>query len=364
MKKSFWVSAFVLAFVLAAVTTFMAACSSNNSPSSPSATATPTSIPCVYNGTPCTTTPSFTPTQTGTPTNTATITLTPTVTATPTNSLSAFVTLGSATYFNNLGGLRYSNGSLWVVDSNNENLQQWATNGGSPVTTVTTFNGAETFSSPWSDGIDPSTGNVYLADGDYGALANMQSETFDPFGNYLNTFGNSQMGAGVTADPDGVAVNSSGTTVYVVGETTNLVYVYSISGSSPYTYTHQFNFGQSGSGAATLNNPYSLFVDSSNNVWVSDYNDAMAKEYSPSGNFIQGFTSSDLADVSDVAVDGSGNVYVTDDSNSFVLKFNSSGTPVAQFGAGILSSPEGITVDGLGNIYVSDTSNKRIVGFH
>ena len=358
MKKKFWASAFALAVALAAVTAVMTACSSNNNPSSPSATATPTPTLCMNGGTPCTSTDTLTPTQTVTPTQTAT------VTTTPTNSLSAFVTLGSATYFNYVGGIRYSNGNLWVVDNSNNNLQQWATNGASPVTTVTTLNGAVPFSSPWSDGIDPSTGNVYVADGNYGNVANMQSEAFDPSGNYLNAFGNAQMGAGVTADPDGVAVNSSGTTVYVVGETTNLVYVYSISGSSPYTYTHQFNFGQTGSGAATLNNPYSLFVDSSNNVWVSDYNDAMAKEYSPSGNFIQGFTSSDLADVSDVAVDGSGNVYVTDDSNSFVLEFNSSGTPVAQFGVGILASPEGITVDGLGNIYVSDTSNKRIVGFH
>ena len=350
--------------LFAATTLMIAACSSNNSPSSPSATATPTSIPCVYNGTPCTTTPSFTPTQTGTPTNTATLTLTPTVTSTFTNSLSSFTTLGSSTYFTSPTVLRYRNGSLWVVDYGNNNLQQWATTGTAPMTTVATFNAGQTFDVPWGDAIDPSTGNVYVADGNFGNVANMQSEVFTQGGTFISQFGNVQMGGATAASPDGVAVNSSGTTVYVVGESTALVYVYSITGSSPYTYTYLFSFGQTGSGVSVIINPYSLFADSGNNIWVADAGDAMAKEYDHNGNFIQAFTSSDLGDVTDVAVDGSGNVYVTDDKNGQALEFNSSGTPIAQFGVGVLSAPDGIALDGLGNVWVSDYNNQQIVGFH
>ena len=317
-------------------------------------------------------TPTFTRTPTPTDTNTPTITDTFTATSTPTNCLSAFVTLGSSVYFSDPGGIDYSNGNLWLADGNFNNLQRWVTNGSFPVTTVTYFAGGSfgtTFSSPWAVAIDHSTGNIYVSDGYYGAAGNMQCEVFDPTGKFLTAFGNAQMGGSTQADPTGVGVNAAGTTVYVVGGSTNTVYAYSISGtaSNP-TYTYQFSFGNTGSAPQTIDYPYNMHVDGLGNVWVASFNDASAKEYDASGNFLNSFTDPSLSGVGDLMVAPNGNLYVANDNlvtyQASIVIFNSSGSVIGQFGSGILGLADGITTDGAGNFYVTDNGYPAIIGFH
>jgi hypothetical protein len=69
-----------------------------------------------------------------------------------------------------------------------------------------------------------------------------------------------------------------------------------------------------------------------------------------------------------VAVDSSGNVYVSDWLNSRIQKFDSSGNFITKWGSqgkdnGQFYNPQGIAVDLSGNVYVADTLNTRIQVF-
>ena len=69
-----------------------------------------------------------------------------------------------------------------------------------------------------------------------------------------------------------------------------------------------------------------------------------------------------------VAVDSSGNVYVSDFSNNRIQKFTSNGTFITKWGSsgsgeGQFNRPENVAVDSSGNVYVGDTSNNRIQVF-
>ena len=69
-----------------------------------------------------------------------------------------------------------------------------------------------------------------------------------------------------------------------------------------------------------------------------------------------------------VAVDSSGNVYVSDFSNNRIQKFTGNGTFISKWGSsgsgeGQFNRPENVAVDSSGNVYVGDTGNNRIQVF-
>ena len=69
-----------------------------------------------------------------------------------------------------------------------------------------------------------------------------------------------------------------------------------------------------------------------------------------------------------VSLDSSGNVYVSDFSNNRIQKFTSNGTFITKWGSsgsgeGQFDRPENVAVDSSGNVYVGDTSNNRIQVF-
>jgi len=283
------------------------------------------------------------------------------------NLLSAYATIGSSSYFDGPTGIQYFNNHLWVANWSTF-LQKWATIGAAPVTTIWTYNSGVSFTEVNGDGIDPVTGNVYVCD-EY----NNQIAVFNQAGDFLAVFGSAQMSvSGPTIPygsiPMGVAVNSSGTTVYALGLYSNSVYVYSVGGtaSSP-TYNFQYNFGSTGSGATTLNYPYNLRIDNGGNVWVADQLNHRLAKYSGSGTYLNSFQVTGIdANFSpvDVLVDGQGDVYGLDSDAGVVVKFNSYGIVLGQFGKGILSSPGGITTDGSGNFFVTSRNPQEIVAFH
>ena len=270
----------------------------------------------------------------------------------------ASATIGSG-YFQGPTGIRYAAGGyLWVVDGENNNLQKWATAGGSPVTTVSSFNAGAAFNIPWGTGVDPSTGNVYVGD-----QYNCQVEVFSSAASYLSAFGSAQFTGGTNCDAEGAAVNSAGTTVYTLDFENSAVYAYLIGGTAANpTFTYQFTFGNSGTG--TLAQPYNLCLDGPGNVYVTDTNHDRIVVFDPTGNYLKALTGDDLMNPTDVAVDASGNVFVTDDLFAWIVVFNASGAETGAIGwnAG-LTEPDAIALDSSGNIYVGDYSNHQIVVF-
>jgi streptogramin lyase len=244
-----------------------------------------------------------------------------------------------------------------VVDLDSFSLQEWVTNGVAPVTTITTFDGGATFSYPSYDGIDPVSGNVYVASG------SGEIDVFNSSGTYLNAFGQAQLASGAM----GVAVNPLGTMVYTLAANIDTVFIYSIGGTSANpTYTYKSSFGSSGGPPATLGYSYNLHIDNKGNVWVADSGNFRLAEYTKYGKYLKSFKDPGLQFPffpSDLFIDGSGNVYATDVYNAFVEEFNSTGTVVCQFGKGILKWPKGITGDGVGKFFVTDATLRQIVVF-
>jgi uncharacterized protein (TIGR03437 family) len=140
---------------------------------------------------------------------------------------------------------------------------------------------------------------------------------------------------------------------------------------------------------ASLNDPSSVVVDRSNNIYISEMNRIRRVDGKSgvittfAGNGLQGYsgdggiaTNATLSDFAALALDVSGNLYVADSYNNCIRRVDAvtrvistiAGTgPSAGFsgdGGPALNAkfrfPSGLAVDGAGNIYVSDTGNNRI----
>ena len=107
-------------------------------------------------------------------------------------------------------------------------------------------------------------------------------------------------------------------------------------------------WGESGEGAGKFKYPSADAVDSSGNVWVTDYSNNRIEEFNSTGTFLRtlGF---------DVKEGG---------KNEYEVCTSSCKAGLAGSGNGQFSGPRGITVSTSGNIYVVDQGNNRVEEFN
>jgi len=142
--------------------------------------------------------------------------------------------------------------------------------------------------------------------------------------------------------------------------------------------------------AALLHSPSEVFTDANNNLFVADTGNSIIREvtvvdkkiHAVAGNGTSGFggdggtaTLAQLSSPRGLFVDSSENIYISDTGNSFVrlvtaldgrihqdvgngtLSFSGDSFPAT--GAS-LSAPNGVAVNGVGDIFIADTSNNVI----
>lgn len=265
--------------------------------------------------------------------------------------------------------------------------------GQSSFTTQATGSGLDRLRRPTGVGVDRGTGKIYVADRENQRVLGWSSATGFTYASAAEFV----ISTGAGSDPTFVAVDSIGK-IYVTDYGRHVIRRYSPPPSLTLEQT-MGNLGTSGSGASSLNGPWAMTFDKSDNLYVAD---AMNNRvlYFPAGettatkvlgqpDFNQsaanngGISASSLNQPRGVAVDSLGNVYVSDTGNNRVLKYGSPLTngmsaiqvigqanytsDLADCGGTVsavcLNWPAGIAVNSMGNFFVADVNNNRVLGF-
>lgn len=313
-------------------------------------------------------------------------------------TLTTIAGTGTATYSGDLGlatsaALKYpmgiaidSSGNLYIADKTNCRIRKITASAGTITSTsiITTVAGDGTcafggdggaatsaqLSIPFDVAVD-SSGNLYIADS-----GNQRIRKVDTSGNISTIATSADVGV-----VEGIAVNSTGTKVYVADTQNNRVREWN--GTTWTTIAGTGTAGFSGdTGAATsaeLNQPRGVVVDSSGNVYISDNGNKRIRKVDTSGN-ISTFagnggagwngdggvaTAAKIDGTRGLFIDGSGNLYFAAYNTNQIRKVTPGGIISTLAGNGTagaggnnveatttsLDGPGGVVLDTAGNIY-------------
>ena len=180
--------------------------------------------------------------------------------------------------------------------------------------------------------------------------------------------------AGLFNAPRGVAVAPDGT-LYVADSRNHRIQHLSATGDVLHTWGTFADVATGDAPGGTLNEPWSVAVDSQGNVYVADTWNHRIQKFTADGQFIKMWGTFGQAETQDgmwgprgLAVDANDRLFVTDTGNKRVLIFDSEGNYIGQFGsvgmdAGQFDEPVGIAINSQGQVIVADTWNQRIQVF-
>lgn len=190
--------------------------------------------------------------------------------------------------------------------------------------------------------------------------------------------------------PHGTTHDASGN-FYIADATNNKVRKVDATGKIS-TVAGTGTAGSSGDGgsatAAQINDPRSVAVDSSGNLFIAEFSGHRVRKVDGSGNIstvagtgTAGYsgdggaaTAAQLNQPRGVSIDSSGNLLIADSGNHAIRKVGATGTISTIAGTGTagfsgdggtatsaqLQNPRSVIDDGLGNLFIADTSNHRV----
>lgn len=298
-----------------------------------------------------------------------------------------------------------SSGNIYVADSLNNVVRMVAPNG-----IITTFagNGGQGYSGDYLPAVganmnQPSglamnaSGILYIADTGNNVIRQVAGGIINTFaGNNVPGYAGDTQAASVAEflDPTDVAVDGSGN-VYIADTGNSIIREVTISNGIINTVAGEQSLGSGYAGdgglatVAELWLPYGVAVDSSGNIYISEYGDSRIRKVTKSsgkiltiaGNGTYGFAgdggsagTAEFANPWGLCVDGNGNVYVADLWNYRIRKIASGGQISTVAGNGNtsysgdgglaikaqLNGPQAVAVDSSGNVYIADTANNRV----
>ena len=134
--------------------------------------------------------------------------------------------------------------------------------------------------------------------------------------------------------------------------------------------TFNLKWGTKGTGNGQFDEVVGITVDSSNNIYTTDWNNNRVQKFTSTGAYItqwgtKGSGNGQFDGPVGIAVDSSGKVYVTDSSNNRIQKFTSTGSYITQWGTkgtndGQFDFPAEIVVDSSGRVFVGSFSKVQI----
>jgi sugar lactone lactonase YvrE len=185
-------------------------------------------------------------------------------------------------------------------------------------------------------------------------------------------FGTSGADFGLS-DPSAVAVNPSTGNIYVADTDDNRVLEVAPDGYVIARWGADGGDGASGSGVEQFNRPAGIALNGAGDVYVADTGNNRIEEIGSSGQFVTQWGSAGSADgrfrtPEGIAVDGAGDVFVADRLNHRIQEFSSNGTFITHWGVrgtaqGQFTSPSAVAVSCNGDVWVADTQNNRIQMF-
>ena len=229
-------------------------------------------------------------------------------------------------------------GDVFIVDTNHNRVLKEARSATGYTESVVTSN----VLSPTSIALD-AAGNIFVADTGNGRVL---KETPTATG-----YSESVLLSG-SGTPLAVAVDSSGN--LYMGTSTTIYEFYPPIGAQGYSNP---GFG--------FNNPTSLVVDNSGNIFVADTGNNAVKEILAPTQYLGTRSTvtllSGLSGPTGIALDGLGNLYVADTGNNRVLEIlKAGGYATVKTMPGNYSGPGGLAISGAGNLYVSNTGNNLV----
>jgi streptogramin lyase len=230
---------------------------------------------------------------------------------------------------------------------------------------------AAQFSAPRGVAVD-SAGNVYVADGSNHTIRKVTA--LGVVTTYAGTAGSTGIVSVAPArfsEPFGVATDSAGN-VYVADTNNNAIRKITPTGTVT-TLAGGNGMGTTdGPGtSAKFSEPHDVALDSSGNIYVTDYMNHSVRKITPAGvvstlagsagnsGFTNGSgTAATFKSLQGITVDSAGNIYVSDAGNHAIRKITPSGTVTTVAGgtAESFGEPRGIAVDAAGNLYVADSN--------
>jgi len=210
--------------------------------------------------------------------------------------------------------------------------------------------------------VDKSDNSVYVVDS-----FNNRIQKFTSDGTFITKWGSYGTGDGQFNVPSAVATDPRNGDVYVSEWVNNRIQKFTSDG------TFITKWGSYGTGDGQFDGPRGIAVDSSGNVYVADCFNSRVQKFTSNGTYKSQWGSWGTEDgqfqyISGIAIDNSDIVYVTDHYGHRIKKFTSNGTFIAKWGSngtedGQFQYPVGIAVNDNGNVYVVDSYNNRIQKF-
>jgi DNA-binding beta-propeller fold protein YncE len=205
-------------------------------------------------------------------------------------------------------------GYVFVVDSDNDRIQKFTSNGTFIGQWGTPGSGPGQLSSPIGIDEDEAKRNVYVTD-----LGNNRVQRFTTNGLFVSTWGSLGSGPGQFNNPGRIAVDPSGN-LFVADLGNNRIQKFDAGGKLITMW------GSLGSGPGQFHNPTGMTVQyPSGNVFVVDTGNSRIQEFDNNGKFIKQInagTQFDSSDNIDLDVDSNGKIYLTDRNDDNIIIFS------------------------------------------